>query len=75
MAVNIELTEEQRQAVTDGKTVRLTVPELGGDLVLLRAERYERIRDLLEDEQEKAAWAKLARKAANRWAEENTYEP
>jgi hypothetical protein len=71
--MNIELTEEQRQAVRDGKMVRLTVPELGGELVLLRAEHCESLGDLLQDEQEKAAWAKLARKAANRWAEENPY--
>ena len=71
--MNIELTEDQGQAVRDGKTVLLTVPELGGELVLLRAERYESIRDFLQDQQEKAAWAKLARKAADRWAEENPY--
>ena len=71
--MTIELTEEQRQALRNGKTVRLTIPELGGDLVLLPAERYESIRELLEDEQEKAAWARLARKAADRWAEENPF--
>jgi hypothetical protein len=69
--MNIGLTEEQGQAVKEGNPVRLTVPELGGNLVLLSAERYESIRDLLEDEQEMAAWAALARKAANRWAQEN----
>jgi hypothetical protein len=71
--MHIELTEEQRQAVMNGKTVLLTIPELGGDLVLLRADLYESIRDVLEDEREKAAWAKLSRKAADRWASENPF--
>jgi hypothetical protein len=71
--MNIEITEEQRQALRNGKTVLLTVPELGGELVLLPAKRYENFRDLLEDEQEKAAWAKLSRKAADRWASENPF--
>jgi hypothetical protein len=71
--MHIELTEEQRQAVMNGKTVLLTIPELGGDLVLLRADLYESIRGVLEDEREKAAWAKLSRKAADRWANENPF--
>jgi hypothetical protein len=69
--MNIQLTDQQKQAARNGEAVRLTVPELDSDFVLLRAEKYELIRDLLEDEREKAAWAKLARKAADRWAEEN----
>jgi hypothetical protein len=71
--MTIELTEEQRQAVRNGQPVRLTIPDLGGDLVLLPAEHYESIRALVEDEQEKVAWARLARKAADRWAEENPF--
>jgi PHD/YefM family antitoxin component YafN of YafNO toxin-antitoxin module len=71
--MQIELTEEQKQAVKNGKPVRVTVAELDSDLVLLRAQEYEDIREFLEDEREKAAWAKLARKAANRWATENPY--
>jgi hypothetical protein len=73
MAMNIELTAEQQQAVQKGEVVRLTVPELSSDLVLLRAEQYEILREFLDDEREKAAWAQLARKAANRWAEENPF--
>jgi hypothetical protein len=73
MAMNIELTEEQKQAVRNGEAVRLTVPELDSDVVLLRAEQYENLLEFSEDEREKAAWAKLARKAANRWAEENPF--
>jgi ASC-1-like (ASCH) protein len=70
----IELTEQQRQAVKQGEAIRLLAPELGEDVVLLRAEAYDTIRELLEEEREKAGWAKLARKAAVRWAEENPLE-
>ena len=73
--MNIELTEEQNQAVRKGEVVRVTVPGFDSDLVLLRAEQYEHMHELLEDEREKAAWAKLAREAADRWAEENPYSP
>jgi len=48
--MSIELTEEQRQAVRQGEPVRVRVPDVGGDFVLLRAEQYETIRESLEDE-------------------------
>ena len=37
----IELTEQQRQAVKNGEAVRVAVPELGEDVVLLHAAQYE----------------------------------
>ena len=61
----IELTEAQREAVRSGQAVRLAATEIGVDIVLLRAEQYDSIRELLIDEQEKAAWAGFGRKAAN----------
>jgi hypothetical protein len=54
---------------------RLAAPQIGGDVVVLAAEHFDRIRDLLEDEREKAAWAGLARRAADRWGRENPYAP
>lgn len=48
----IELTQEQRQNVLQGNSVRLTVPEVGADCVLLRADVYERLRAILEDDSE-----------------------
>jgi hypothetical protein len=69
----IDLTEAQRQAVKKGEAVRLIDPESGEELVLLAAAAYEALRERREDEQEKAAWAKLARKAADRWAQENPF--
>ena len=71
--MRIELTEQQQQAIRQGEAVRVTVPEMDGDLVLLRADQYADLRESLEDEREKAAWAKLGRKAANRWAGANPF--
>jgi hypothetical protein len=69
----IELTEEQRLAVLNGQVVRVAAPEVGGEIVLLRADAYEEIRELLKDEQERKAWSQLSRKATERWAHENPY--
>jgi len=44
----IELSEEQRQNVLQGKPVRVSMPELGTDCVVLRADVYERLRSVLE---------------------------
>ena len=41
----IDLTEQQRQAVRDGEAVRLAAPEIGEDVVLLRAAQYETMRN------------------------------
>lgn len=48
----IELTEEQRQNVLQGKPVRVAAPEVGAACVVLRADVYERLRSLLEDDTE-----------------------
>ncbi len=69
----IELTEEQRQAVLKGEAVRVAAPEIGEDLVLLRATQYESIRELLEDEREHKAALAYSMKQAARAARENPY--
>jgi hypothetical protein len=46
----IELTEEQRQHLLEGKPIRVTAPEVGMDCVVLRADVYERLRSVLEDD-------------------------
>lgn len=48
----IELTEEQRQNVLQGNPVRVAMPELGTDCVVLRADVYERLRSVLEENDE-----------------------
>jgi hypothetical protein len=46
----IELTKEQQQHVLQGNPVRVAMPELGTDCVLVRADVYERLRAILEDD-------------------------
>jgi hypothetical protein len=44
----IELTEQQWQAVKNGEAVRVTVPEIGEDVVLLSAAQYESLRAAID---------------------------
>jgi hypothetical protein len=69
----MNLTIEQIEAVKKGEAVKLALPEVGGDVVLLRAETFEEMREIVSDDKEKAAWAALGRKAADRWACENPF--
>jgi hypothetical protein len=63
------LTAEQAEAVKSGKPIRVEVEDVGEVVVLLPAALAE----LLEEEREKAAWARVSRKAADRWAQENPF--
>jgi hypothetical protein len=56
----LELTEAQRRSVLEGEAVRLALPEMGEEVVLLRADAYEEIREILEDERQRRAIAKVA---------------
>ncbi|HEY7427599.1 MAG TPA: hypothetical protein VH682_25435 [Gemmataceae bacterium] len=69
----IELTEQQRQAVKNGEVVRVAVPEIGEDVVLLRATQYENMRELLEDQREQEAVLRYSMNQAARVAQENPY--
>ena len=72
-AAMIELTEQQRQAVKNGEAVRVAVPEIGEDVVLLSAALYENIREILEDQREQQAVLRYAMKQAAKVAQENPY--
>lgn len=69
----IELTEQQRQAVKNGEVVRVAAPEIGEDVVLLRAAQYESIREFLEDQREQQTVLRYAMKQAAKVAQENPY--
>ena len=69
--MSIELTEEQRQAVRQGEVIRLPAPEIGGDVVLLRAEEYESIRELLEDEKQQRAFREAGLRSTVCWLTDN----
>jgi hypothetical protein len=47
-SIAVQLTNEQIEAVRSGRSVRLS--EGGTDLVVLRADVYERLRELLYDD-------------------------
>ena len=64
----IELTEQQRQAVKNGEAIRVAAPEIGEDVVLLRATQYESLRELLEDQREQQAILRYSMKQAARVA-------
>ncbi len=69
----IELTEQQRKALDEGRAVAVTDPETGTPYVVLRQDTYERVRGLLYDGGEATAdelRAMLAVSAeANGWDE------
>ncbi len=69
----IDLTEQQRQAVRDGEAVRLAAPEIGEDVVLLRAAQYETMRESLDDRREQQAILWYSMKQAAKVARENPF--
>ena len=69
----IELTEQQQQAVKNGEAIRIASPEIGEDVVLLRATQYESMRELLEDRREQEAVLRYSMKQAATAARENPY--
>lgn len=71
--MSIELSEEQRHAVRNGEPVRLQNPEIGGEIVVLWAEEYDHLRELLEDEQQRKAFRDAGLRTARRWLRENPY--
>lgn len=69
----IDLTEQQRQAVKNGEAIRVAAPEIGEDVVLLRATQYETMRELLEDQREQQAVLRYSMKQAAKVAKQNPY--
>jgi hypothetical protein len=69
----IELTEQQRQALKDGEAVRVAAPEIGEDVVLLRAVQYENLKESLEDRREQETVLRYSMKTAAKVASENPY--
>lgn len=48
----IELDKKQCQTLRNGEPVYLTLPQIGEDIVLLRASKYEKMREKLEEQGE-----------------------
>lgn len=69
----IELTEKQREAVKNGEAIRLAAPEIGEDVVLLRATEYENLQELLNDVREQGAALRYSMGQARTAARNNPY--
>jgi hypothetical protein len=73
----IELTDEQASVLNQGYPVRVFVPELGGDVVIVLAAPREStesvLQETLDEIREKAALSQLGRQDAASWARENPY--
>ncbi len=48
----LNLTNEQVQAIREGKPVRIVPPEVGEECVVLRKDAYEKIKHLFYDDSE-----------------------
>ena len=73
----IQLTEEQASVLKQRYPVRVFVPELGGDVVVVLAAQGEStdsvLQETLDEIREKAALSQLGRRAAVSWMKENPY--
>ena len=47
--MNVSLTAEQLQAIRDGQTVHLRVPELAMECVVVRADLYARVQTVVDE--------------------------
>jgi ASC-1-like (ASCH) protein len=54
------LARQQRSAIKNGEPVLLMATEIGKEVVLLRADLYETIRELLQEEREAKTIAEIA---------------
>jgi len=72
------ITAEQKQAVDQAgdSPVELEDPQTGAAYILMRADVFRRLRQLVEDDEdsrENEAWSNVARKARDEWARENPF--
>jgi hypothetical protein len=56
----IKLTDEQRSAVESGDPVRVMAPELGREIVVVRADLYDIVSELLQEESDREVIAGIA---------------
>jgi hypothetical protein len=73
----IELTDEQASVLKQGYPVRVSVPELGGDVVVVQAAVREStesvLLETLDEIRERAAFSSPGRRSAASWMAENPY--
>lgn len=75
--MNVITPDQSRAAAEAGDApVELADPQTGDSFILVRADIFRRMRDLLEDREDRLeheAWATLGRTARDQWATENPY--
>ena len=75
--VSRKLTDEQANVLKQGYPVRVFVPELGGDVVVVLAAQREStgsvLQETLDEIREQAALSEPGRRAAASWMKENPY--
>lgn len=71
--MSIELTEEQCQALLKGEAVRLSPPEVGEPVVLLREDLYQALLEEQEDRRLQEAFLQASHTSALNWMKENPY--
>lgn len=73
----LNVSKEHLETLKLGNPVRIPVPELGADVVMVLAMPSESVEKVLEetlqDLREKEAWMKAGMEAASKWAAENEY--
>lgn len=73
----IELTTQQQQALdTAPETSQVVDPRTNTTYVLVRADVYERLKELLDGAEDQAlhkAWLEMATRTRRHWVEENPY--
>jgi hypothetical protein len=73
----IQLTDEQASVLKQGYPVRVFVPGLGGDVVVVLAAQGEStdavLQETLDEIRERAALSQLGHRAAASWTKEHPY--
>lgn len=67
------LTAEQLESLRRGEPVRVSSPELGGDVVVIGEAAFREIQQKLDIDREAADWAALSKRGRDGWADENPY--
>ena len=76
--MNIELTHEQQQAFDPQlkQPLHIVDPRTNAVYVAIPVELYDRVKELLEDDADRAlqkAWLEAATKTRRQWVQENPY--
>lgn len=72
--MSVELTAEQLEAAKGGQPLRFRAQDT--EYVVLRADLYDRVKELLEDEEDRKlqeAFLKASHQSAVSWMKENPY--